>query len=522
MIRLVTEGHSWSGHERHVVYLNEGTNHFADISYLSGLDFEDDGRALGIADWDQDGDLDLWFRNRTAPRLRLLINRRSEAENRRNFVALRLESAIGNRDGIGAVVTVIPKDPSDSRAVQPITKSLRAGDLFLSQSSKWLHFGLGESDGIGEVRVLWPGGTEEVFSDLQAGGRYLLRQGAGVAVRLTGRSERPRLLSQNDVDWPLHLPHSEARILLPARVPLFPNVRYRDPAGRLKSLQTGEGTRLVLIWSASCPHCQKELEMLTDAAPQIRRDGIEVLALSADAVAEDDALPDTSDVYALMDRSGFPFAWGLIDKPSLERLDHLQNALFDRSIPLSVPVSLLLDKNNNVLAIYRGPVGIDALLEDVRSTKDSSDETLHHLAPPLAGQWFTNPVPRAYVAENLARQFQSRFPEDALAYLHLAAEHSDGEKRQALVRELAARHHALAREFREQNLPEKAVAYFQKALVYTPDAAEIHHDYGVLLASYGKLTEAEACFKTALQLDPDLQASREALTAIREIREGRR
>ena len=76
--RLLHEDGSFSGNERHCVFLNTGDfaaeGRFADISAASGLDFADDGRAVAVADWDFDGDLDLWITNRTAPRVRFMRN----------------------------------------------------------------------------------------------------------------------------------------------------------------------------------------------------------------------------------------------------------------------------------------------------------------------------------------------------------------------------------------------------------------------------------------------------------------
>ena len=74
MFRLLSQGKSWSGYERNCCFLNTGSQRFACISATSGLDFQDDGRAVVQVDWDQDGDLDLWISNRTAPRLRFLKN----------------------------------------------------------------------------------------------------------------------------------------------------------------------------------------------------------------------------------------------------------------------------------------------------------------------------------------------------------------------------------------------------------------------------------------------------------------
>ena len=104
--RMLRDGRSWSGRERNCVFLNCGTMPFADISAASGLDFPDDARAMSLVDWDHDGDLDVWLRNRTAPRLRLMLNGLNGAGRRPAFLALRLEGTECNRDAIGARVEV--------------------------------------------------------------------------------------------------------------------------------------------------------------------------------------------------------------------------------------------------------------------------------------------------------------------------------------------------------------------------------------------------------------------------------
>ncbi len=112
-MQLLREGKSFSGHERNCVFLNCGAQHFANLSALSGLDFPDDGRAVAAVDWDHDGDLDLWFHNRTGPRLRLMRNdTHAGSAKHDDFVMLRLQGTDSNRDAIGARVQVELADPA--------------------------------------------------------------------------------------------------------------------------------------------------------------------------------------------------------------------------------------------------------------------------------------------------------------------------------------------------------------------------------------------------------------------------
>ena len=55
---LVRADGSWSGRERNVCYRNRGDGAFDDISFVSGLDLNTDGRAFVPLDFDFDGDLD--------------------------------------------------------------------------------------------------------------------------------------------------------------------------------------------------------------------------------------------------------------------------------------------------------------------------------------------------------------------------------------------------------------------------------------------------------------------------------
>ena len=196
--RMIDEGRSFSGNERNCCFLNTGTGRFATISRVSGLDSLDDSRAVALVDWDQDGDVDMWVSNRNAPRLRLL---RNDSTKNQHYLALRLQgrSPGTNRDAIGARVELL----SGELESRPLVRTLRAGEGFLSQSSKSLHFGLGSMERIDGVRVRWPGGDVEEFVGMEVDQFYLLVQGSGKAQRLNRRSSKVALAPAEQTPAPL-------------------------------------------------------------------------------------------------------------------------------------------------------------------------------------------------------------------------------------------------------------------------------------------------------------------------------
>ncbi|MBW3652976.1 MAG: AAA family ATPase [Actinobacteria bacterium] len=114
---------------------------------LKGVLHPDDARAAALVDWDFDGRLDVWLTNRNAPRLRLMRNLAGDGH---HFLALKLRGTKSNRDGVGARVEVYAGEKGDQRFIQ----TLRAGNGFLAQSSKWVHFGLGEESAVKRVVVV--------------------------------------------------------------------------------------------------------------------------------------------------------------------------------------------------------------------------------------------------------------------------------------------------------------------------------------------------------------------------------
>lgn len=127
----------------------EGGN-FANLAPALGLDVSGYSFCTAFADIDADGDLDMVMLGFDQP-LRLYINHEGE---KRHWIGLRVVSADGPRDAIGAVVDVTAGGRTQ-------TAEVLATNGFKSQNQAALHFGLGEATAASEVVVTWPhgGGT---------------------------------------------------------------------------------------------------------------------------------------------------------------------------------------------------------------------------------------------------------------------------------------------------------------------------------------------------------------------------
>ncbi len=376
-LRIVQEGRSFSGRERHCCFLNLGNGRFADVSAVSHFDFPDDGRAAALVDWDGDGDQDVWLANRTSPQVRLLLN---QCPSEHHFVALRLRGVRSNRDAIGARVQVTLPDGAK------IHRTLRAGDAYLAQSSKRLVIGLGNAKSIERLVVNWPSGQMQTFELPEVDSEYQLVEGIADANRIQPRGTVT--IASEDVT---PSKDSDATRSLCFSMIRFPANSYRDLLGNRKEI-LDKRSRLVLVnlWASWCQPCVTELAEITTKQDLLREQSIDVVALSVDELT--DHIGDGSVDGQKLKQMQFPFRVGVADASLVERLQLLHNNIFELHVPLPIPTSFLLDREGRVVAVYKGPVSVEQLLADsekLRSVKSTNDWRMATL--PFAGRWVMPP-----------------------------------------------------------------------------------------------------------------------------------
>ena len=163
--------HSLNGYERNVLLHNRGDGGFVDVGYLTASNRIEDGRAVAVADFDRDGQLDLLLQNFSS-KVVLLMGRDAPG----NWLQIELEGVISNHDAVGAVVTIETENGRQTRQVS-------RGNGFLACSSPVLHFGLGSVTTVERVEVRWPSGQRQLLTDIHANQRLELRENSRPELR---------------------------------------------------------------------------------------------------------------------------------------------------------------------------------------------------------------------------------------------------------------------------------------------------------------------------------------------------
>ena len=496
---MMDAGRSFSGNERNCFFINLGNGKFADISGLSGLDFPDDGRAISVTDWDNDGDLDLWITNRTAPRLRLM---RNDTKKVNSFISLRLRGngKTVNKDAIGARIEIINgKDSGKFKQIQ----TLRAGQGFLSQSSKWIQFALNETIESINIKISWTDGTVSKIEDVLPNKKYIIRQENSTAEEVKLESEKNNLVSSPGLKTP---PSQVARI--PA-ITLFkgPTINLRKN-GIEKQNNKNKSHQLINLWATWCAPCLQEMAHFRDHKKTLIDNEVELIAVNVDELdSQNDNSKKPSDVIKKMN---FPFPSISANKQLMEILQRIHDQSVGLNEPLPIPSSFLIDPNGDVSVIYKGPVNVEQIIKDLRLSSEGFI-TRVKAAAKLEGSLIKNPKATQRLLEHEA-SIHRRHAINWYSAGDLRGAINHFEKANKLVpdskqlsSQLASVYFAFATQMDRQQMRETAINHYRKGLVIDPSNNAARNNLAWILATSANqdLRNAEEALIVATKLNAD-------------------
>ncbi len=453
--QFIREEYSWNGREPNVLHVRRG-NRYYDFSGVSGLDFADDSRAFALTDFDGDGRPDIILKSRLAPQVRVLQN---DCAGANNSIAFELRGTKSNRDAIGARIQVDKQ-----------TKWLDAGSGFLSQHSKRILFGLGKDESAKQVRVTWPSGAEQHFSDLRAGHTYRLVEGSPKPEPIPFRPLQP--LSSSAVQTDNRLALHDTWFLEPIPLPT------KEPGPGLFVLREGTPEyeifrRYLFDWRTSL---QTPFALLLNEAghavkvyasvPPQRQVNADLGQLQK---APELALPFTGTYVGTPHRDFFKFGAA-----------YLWSGYPQQALPYLEQVLRRTPDNARVLVLV-GQIHLQANRPDV------------------AHQYFTD-----------AAKANSSYAEAWSGLGDICEARNDSQQA------LENYQHALAlkpdllytllnagRSADKLNLPAKAEAFYRQAAQIDPQSPEAANGLGLALAKQGHATDAGELFQRAISLKRD-------------------
>lgn len=149
------------------LYQNNGDGTFSDVSEMTGITALPArvGRGATFADYDNDGDVDIFIvNNHAAPTLL-----RNEGGNRNNWLHVELIGTEQNRNAIGAKIQLKTAERTQIREVY-------AGESYMSANSFIVEFGVGDATRVEILQVTWLNGDTQTRHNIPANQRIRVTQ----------------------------------------------------------------------------------------------------------------------------------------------------------------------------------------------------------------------------------------------------------------------------------------------------------------------------------------------------------
>jgi thiol-disulfide isomerase/thioredoxin len=324
-------GQSFSGHERNHLFMQlRGEGHlFTDISPVSGLDHDGDGRAFVRFDYDLDGFEDLAVVNANTPKLQLFRNRVGDLQadaGQEPGAMLAVRFVGGNRDASPSAFS--PRDGYGAKLLvtlgeQQLLREHRCGEGMGAQNSAVMRVGLGAHDTADSLSVQWPSGASARLEGVPAGSLVTAWEDASESPDGSGFEVRPYGRPHGDVAG--------------ATTRRSPPLVVDDPAVAANSSRLRVFTTMA-TWCANCKREQPHLRALKETFGQ---DELALFGIPVDPDEDADMLTR----YVEKTKPAYDV---LVDLPADERVN-VQKRIFDELRQEGTPASVVTDQTGRIL-----------------------------------------------------------------------------------------------------------------------------------------------------------------------------
>jgi len=376
---LIRSDGSWSGYERNVFYANNGDGTFSDVSAAIGLDYIEDGRSFALSDFDHDGRLEIFLKNRNAPQVRIVKNVLQDLP---PSISFRLKGTKSNRDAIGASITI-------ETSVGKQTRMLQGGSGFLCQHSKDVFFGLGDAKGAVSATIRWPSGLVQQLKNLPTNHRVWVEEGSDPSRLEPFRpTAKPAPVAPNPPAAEEILP-TQVETWLLAPVPA-PDFSLNDQAGQTRSLSQAKGQPVLLnLWTTKSQDCRDNLALLEKNHSRWLADGVQTLCINVDSLSVATApevnsrpqQPENESLASFLQQRRFsvPILRGSDEVAAVYNIIYRQ--LFDRHRDLTLPTSFLINGDGSIVKVYQGIIDPEHVNQDSRQIPQTDTERLARALP---------------------------------------------------------------------------------------------------------------------------------------------
>ncbi|MFQ5605544.1 MAG: CRTAC1 family protein [bacterium] len=168
--------------QRNRFYRNNGDGTFTRVKKGHYVEQKKNTWGVCAGDYDNDGDLDLFVSNKTRYVRGGDVNflYRNDLNNGHNWVLIQCVGVKSNNSALGTKIWVTTKLNGKT-----ITQYREVGSqsAFLGQNDVRAHFGLNRAQSIDTVKINWPSGENDTYSNVQVNRLYLATESQGLVVQ---------------------------------------------------------------------------------------------------------------------------------------------------------------------------------------------------------------------------------------------------------------------------------------------------------------------------------------------------